>query len=93
MWTKLTAILQESCRNLDKFKVSPVNVVVEKFVVELKHAKLGELIDHDPDLEWAVYGYLALAHLDLVRVRQDDVCRPHLHPVCTRFSFAAPPLR
>ena len=53
--------------HLDEFEVSPVDVAVEEFVVELEHAKLGKLVDHNARLEWAVYGELALAQLDLVR--------------------------
>ena len=54
--------------HLDEFEVSPVEVVVEELVVELEHAKLGKLVDHDANLEEAVDDDLALAHLDLVRV-------------------------
>ena len=54
--------------HLDEFEVSPVEVVVEELVVELEHAKLGKLVDHDANLEGAVDDDLALAHLDLVRV-------------------------
>ena len=52
----------------DEFEVSPVEVVVEELVVELEHAKLGTLVDYDAHLEWAGYGELVLAKLDLVRV-------------------------
>ena len=52
--------------HLDEFKVSPINIVIEKLVVELEHAELGELVDHDPHLERAVDGELVLAKLDLV---------------------------
>ena len=54
------------CVHLDKLKVSAVDVMVEKLVVELKHAELRELIDHDAHLEGAIDGELALAQLDLV---------------------------
>ena len=53
--------------HLDEFKVSPVEVVVEELVVELEHAKLRKLVDHDANLEGAVDGELLLAKLDLVR--------------------------
>ena len=52
--------------HLDELEVSPVDIVVEELVVELEHAKLRELIDHDPHLEGTVDGELALAKLDLV---------------------------
>ena len=54
--------------HLDEFEVSPVEVVVEELVVELEHAKLGKLVDHDANLKGAADEDLALAHLDLVRV-------------------------
>ena len=54
--------------HLDEFEVSPVEVVVEELVVELEQAKLGKLVDYDAHLEWAGYGELVLAQLDLVRV-------------------------
>ena len=54
--------------HLDEFEVSPVEVIVEELVVELEHAKLGKLVDHNAHLEWAFDGELALAQLDLVRV-------------------------
>ena len=54
--------------HLDEFEVSPVEVVVEKLVVELEHAKLGKLVDYDAHLEGASDGELVLAKLDLVRV-------------------------
>ena len=54
--------------HLDELEVSPVEVVVEELVVELEHAKLGKLVDHDANLEGAVDDDLALAHLDLVRI-------------------------
>ena len=54
--------------HLNEFEVSPVEVVVEELVVELEHAKLGKLVDHDTNLEGAVDDDLALAHFDLVRV-------------------------
>ena len=52
--------------HLDEFEVSPVEVVVEELIVELEHAKLGKLVNHDAHLEWAGYGELVLAQLDLV---------------------------
>ena len=54
--------------HLDELEVSPVEVMVQELVVELEHAELGELVDHDPHLEWAFDGELALAKLDLVCV-------------------------
>ena len=51
---------------MDKLKVLPVEVEVQELVVELEHAELGELVDHDPYLEGAGDVYLALAQLDLV---------------------------
>ena len=54
--------------HLDELEVSPFEVVVEELVVELEHAKLGNLVDHDANLEGAVDDDLALAHLDLLRV-------------------------
>ena len=54
--------------HLNELEVSPVEVVVEELVVELEHAKLGKLVDHDAHLEWVVDGELLLAKLDLVRV-------------------------
>ena len=53
--------------HLDKLEVSPVQVVVEELVVELKHAKLRKLVDHDAHLEGAGDGELVLSKLDLVR--------------------------
>ena len=53
---------------MDELEVSPVDVVVKELVVELEHAELRELVDHDTDLEGAFDGELALAKLDLVRV-------------------------
>ena len=52
--------------HLDEFEVSPVDVEVQELVVELEHAELRELVDHDPHLEGAVDGELALAQLNLV---------------------------
>ena len=54
--------------HLDELEVSPVDVVVEELVVELEHAELCQLVDHDPHLEGAVDYELALAKLDLIRV-------------------------
>ena len=63
--------------HLDEFEVSPVKVLVQKLVVELEHAKLGKLVNHDANLERAVYGELVLAQLDLVRVTDlFDVGKP-----------------
>ena len=53
--------------HLDKLEVSVIKVVVEELVVELEHAKLRKLVDHDANLEWAGDGELVLAKLDLVR--------------------------
>ena len=52
--------------HLDELKVSQVEVVVQELVVELEHAQLRELIDHDAHLEGAADGELVLAQLDLV---------------------------
>ena len=54
--------------HLDELKVSPIEIVVQELVVELEHAELRELVDHNPHLEWAFDCKLALAQLDLVRV-------------------------
>ena len=54
--------------HLDEFEVSPVEVVVEELVVELNHAELCQLVDHDPHLEGVFDGELVLAQLDLVCV-------------------------
>ena len=63
--------------HLNELEVSPVEVVVEELVVELEHAKLGKLVDHDANLEGAGYGELVLAQLDLVRVTDlFDVGKP-----------------
>ena len=42
--------------------------MVKELVVELEHAELCQLVDHDPHLEGAVNYELALAKLDLVGV-------------------------
>ena len=52
--------------HLDELEVSPVNVVVQELVVELEHAQLRELVDHDPHLKGTADGELVLAQLDLV---------------------------
>ena len=52
--------------HLDELEVSPVNLVVQELVVELKHAQLRELVDHDPHLKGVADGELVLAQLDLV---------------------------
>ena len=63
--------------HLDKLEVSPVEVVVEELVVELEHAKLGKLVNHNANLERAVYGELFLAQLDLVCITDlFDVGKP-----------------
>ena len=54
--------------HLDKLEVSPVEVVVQELVVELEHAELGELVDHDPHLERTLDGEIGFAKLDPVRV-------------------------
>ena len=54
--------------HLDEFEVLPVEVEVQELVVELEHAELRELVDHDAHLEWAGDVDLALAQLDLVGV-------------------------
>ena len=54
--------------HLDELEVSPVEVMVQELVVELEHAELRQLVDHDAHLEWAVDSELALAQLDLVGV-------------------------
>ena len=56
------------CVHLDELEVSPVDIVIEELVVELGHAKLRELVNHNAHLEWAFDGELALAQLDLVGV-------------------------
>ena len=53
--------------HLDELEVPPVEVEVQKLVVELEHAELRELVDYDTHLEWAVDGELGLAQRDLVR--------------------------
>ena len=54
--------------HLNELEVSPVEVVVEELVVELEHAELRELVDHDAHLEGVFDGELVLAQLDLVCV-------------------------
>ena len=54
--------------HLDELEVSPVDVVIQELVVELEHAQLRELVDHDAHLKGAFDGELALAQLDLVGV-------------------------
>ena len=54
--------------HLNKFEVLPVKVEVQELVVELEHAELRELVDHDTHLEGAGDVDLALAQLDLVGV-------------------------
>ena len=51
---------------LNELEISPVDVEVQELVVELKHAELRQLVDHDPHLEGSVNGELALAQLNLV---------------------------
>ena len=53
--------------HLDELEVPPVEVEVQKLVVELEHAELREVIDYDAHLERAVDGELVLAQRDLVR--------------------------
>ena len=52
--------------HLNELEVAPVNVEVQELIVELEHAKLRQLVDHDPHLEGTVDGKLALAQLNLV---------------------------
>ena len=52
--------------HLDELEVPPVDVEVQELVVELEHAELRRLVDHDSHLEGAVDGELALAQLNLV---------------------------
>ena len=47
-------------------KSPPVQVEVKELVVELEHAELRQLVDHDADLEWPVDVYLNLSPLNLV---------------------------
>ena len=54
--------------HLDKLEVPPVEVEVHELVVELEHAELRELVDHDTHLERAVDGELVLAQRDFVRI-------------------------
>ena len=52
--------------HLDELEVLPVEVEVQELVVELEHAKLHELVDHNAHLKGAGDGDLVLAQLDLV---------------------------
>ena len=52
--------------HLNELEVSPVDIVIEELVVELEHAELRQLVDHDPHLEGVFDGELVLAQLDLV---------------------------
>ena len=54
--------------HLDELEVPPVEVEVQELVVELEHAELCELVDHDAHLEGAGDVDLVLAQLDLVGV-------------------------
>ena len=54
--------------HLNEFEVLPVEVEVQELVVELEHAELRELVDHDTHLEWVLDDDLVLAQLDLVGV-------------------------
>ena len=54
--------------HLDELEVPPVEVEVQKLVVELEHTELRELVDHDTHLEWVLDDDLVLAQLDLVGV-------------------------
>ena len=54
--------------HLDELEVPPVEVEVEKLVVELEHTELRELVNHDTHLEGVGDGDLVLAQLDLVGV-------------------------
>ena len=54
--------------HLDELEVPPVEVEVQELVVELEHAQLCELVNHDAHLEWAGDGDLVLAQLDLVGI-------------------------
>ena len=54
--------------HLDELEVPPIEVEVQKLVVELEHAELRELVDHDAHLEWVLDDDLVLAQLDLVGV-------------------------
>ena len=54
--------------HLDELEVSPVDVVVQELVVELEHAELCQLVDHDAYLEGTFDGELVFAQLDLVGV-------------------------
>ena len=48
--------------------MSSIEVVVQELVVELEHAELRQLVDHDAHLEWAIDGARSMAQLDLVGV-------------------------
>ena len=65
---RLDGVLELLSVHLDEFEVSPVEVEVQELVVELEHAELGELVDHDAHLEGVFDGELVLAKLDLVCV-------------------------
>ena len=73
--------------HLDELEVSPADVEVQELVVELEHAELGQLVDHDPHLEGAVDGELALAQLnlvgatDLLKVFEPDRAEMFVHHV------------
>ena len=54
--------------HLNEFEVSPVEVVVQELVVELKHVELGELVDNNTHLEGAVDCHLGFARIDLVDI-------------------------
>ena len=54
--------------HLDEFEVSPVEVEVQELVVELEHAELRQLVNHDAHLEGVFDGELVLAQLDLVGI-------------------------
>ena len=54
--------------HLDELEVPPVEVEVQELIVELEHAELRDLVDHDAHLEGAGDGDLVLAQLDLVGV-------------------------
>ena len=52
--------------HLDELKVPPVEVKVQELVVELEHAELRQLVDHDAHLKGVLDDDLVLAQLDLV---------------------------
>ena len=54
--------------HLDELEVPPIDVEVQKPVVELEHTELRELVDHDAHLEGVLDGELVLPQLDLVGV-------------------------